>query len=844
MDNKVMRRTILLFLVIIITMITGALVFRTKLVAAGCSWFLARNGFHSINVVVRELDTRHVLIDHLYFSFSPEDQQIDCHLEQANITFEPIRLLQGWINEVAILQVAIHRQISEEKTPPPSPDLPRLIDHLWADWQSLIPLRTLEIDAFHLSGAGIPPALQQPFDLSLTNNGILQLKSSTGKGEKGAGVGLEIKKTSGRLVLNLKVDGVGEARMALIEEEHKFITNFAVELKKIYPLLNQFGMPDIPPLSQIKSGHLAGTISGDLSQLPPESLTVKAHLDKFSTTDVTAGEAGLYLKLQWMKEENGYFLHPGSLIELTAVHIPGLSLQQGNFELAGIIGREEAGINFQLDGASSWQLNQLRGKDIAAEQLQCTPNISGTISPGVSIVWFAPSFFCTGQKIAAKQLHIPKLTLQAGQENRLEIRENPALTWSLDESDWLLDIPRIKKSDLLLDLQPFSFTIGHLGNTNGYLNIDGRIAVSEVALSKGMDQTAIRDLSAQVFIGKDQIKASGTFSPGEFGQPVAVNIDHVLSTERGTLSLQTQKPLHLSKEHPASSLLAAWPYSFDADGGKLTLKLDAGWAKEKPFTAQAAINLDSVSGKWKELTFSGLSLQHNLEFFPTIASLDSMQLSLDVLNIGVPVTDINARLHLSKDSEGIDVAMEQCAFTLFDSYFTVEPFLYRTADQTSRIRVKLQHLDLAIAVPYQKVKGLEVSGSVDGMLPLEISPDGLRIEDGALWQNGPGTISYRPEDSTAMKRAGLPDFVIKAMEDFQYDSLQTKVSYQPDGQLDLSIQLQGKSPRIDTNRPIHLNLNVEQNLLYLLKSLRYSGLISQEIEKSIQKSMDGPEQVK
>jgi len=839
-----MRRTILLFLVIIITIITGALVFRTKLVAAGCSWFLAQNGFHSINVVVRELDTSHVLIDRLDFSFSPEDQQIDCRLEQANITFEPIRLLQGWINEVAILQVAIHRQVSEKKTPPPSPDLPRLIDHLLADWQSRIPLGTLEIDAFHLSGAGIPPALQQPFDLTLTNNGILQLKSNTGKGEKGAGVGLEMKKTSGRLVLNLKVDGVGEARMALFEEEHKFITNFAVELKKIYPLLNQFGMPHVPPLSQVKSGHLAGTISGDLSQLPPESLTVKAHLNKFSTTDVTAGEAGLYLKLQWMKGENGYLLHPDSLIELTAVHIPGLSLQQGNFQLAGIVRVEEAGISFQLDDASSLQLNQLKGRDIAAGQLQCTPNISGIISPGASIVRFAPSFFCTGQKIVAKQFHIPMLTLQAGQENRLEVRKNPALTWSLDESDWFLDIPRIKKSDLLLSLHPFSFKIGHLGNPNGYLNLDGRIAASEVDLSKGMYQTAIRDLSAQVFLNRDKFKASGTFSPGEFGQPVVVNIDHVLSTEKGSLFLQTQKPLHLSKERPASSLLAGWPYSFDADGGKLTLKLDTGWAREKPFTTEVAINLDSVNGRWKELTFSGLSLQHNLKLLPTIASLDSMQLSLDVLNIGVPVTDMDARLRLSKDSQGIDVVMEQCAFTLFDSYFAVEPFSYRTADQTSRIRVKLQHLDLAIAVPYQKVKGLEVSGLVDGMLPLEISSDGLRIEDGAIWQNGPGTISYRPEDSTAMKRAGLPDFVIKAMEDFQYDTLQTKVSYQPDGQLDLTIQLQGKSPRIDTNRLIHLNLNVEQNLLYLLKSLRYGGLISQEIEKTIQKSMGGPEQVK
>jgi len=837
-----MRRAVLLFFVI--ALITGALVFRTKLVAAGLSWYLARNGYQSINVVIRELDTNHIWIDRLNFSFSSKNQQIDCLLEQTNITFEPIRLLQGGINAVAILRVAIHRQVSEKNRHPPGPDLPALINYLLMDWQSRIPLETLEIDSFHLSGAGIPPGLQQPFGLTLTNNGILQLKCNTGKGENGTGVDLEMKKTPGQLVINLKVDGAGEARMEMFEEEHKFITNFTVELKKIYPLLNVFGMPDLPSLSQVKSGHLAGTISGDLGQLPPGSLIVKAHLNKFSTADFAAGGADLYLKLQRVKGKNGYYLDPDSLVEFTAVRIPGFSVQQGNFQLAGIVSVEGAGISFQLDNTSSWQLNQLKGRDIGVGQLLCTPDISGTISPDASIVRFAPSFFCTGQKIVANQFHLPKLTLQVGKENRLEVRKNPALIWSLDESDWLMDIPRIKTNNLLLELKPFSFNIGHLGNTNGYLNLNGRLAVSEVTPSKGMYQAVIRDLSSQVSLSRDRLKVSGTFSPGKFGQPFTVNIDHTLSTEKGRLSLQTQKPLLLSKEHPASSLFFGWPDSMDADSGKLTLKLDAGWASKKPFTAAAAINFDSVSGRWKELTFSGLSLQHKLNLLPTIASLDIMELSLDMLNIGFPITDMDAKLRLSKDTKGIDVAMEQCNFTLFNSYFVVEPFSYRTTDQTSRLTVKLQHLDLALLIPYQKVKGLVVKGLVDGTLPLIINSDGIHMEGGEIWQNGSGTISYQPEDSTAMKKAGLPDFVIKAMEDFRYHTLQTKASYQPDGQLDLTIRLQGKSPRIDSNRPIHLNLNVEQNLLYLLKSLGYSGAISQEIEKAIQKSMDGQEKVK
>ena len=325
-------------------------------------------------------------------------------------------------------------------------------------------------------------------------------------------------------------------------------------------------------------------------------------------------------------------------------------------------------------------------------------------------------FSAQDRKLLPINFTLPKLTLQVGKENRLEVRKNPALIWSLDESDWLMDIPRIKTNNLLLELKPFSFNIGHLGNTNGYLNLNGRLAVSEVTPSKGMYQAVIRDLSSQVSLSRDRLKVSGTFSPGKFGQPFTVNIDHTLSTEKGSLSLQTQKPLLLSKEHPASSLFFGWPDSMDADSGKLTLKLDAGWASKKPFTAAAAINFDSVSGRWKELTFSGLSLQHKLNLLPTIASLDIMELSLDMLNIGFPITDMDAKLRLSKDTKGIDVAMEQCNFTLFNSYFVVEPFSYRTTDQTSRLPIKLQHFDLALLIPYQKVKGLVVKGLVDGSI--------------------------------------------------------------------------------------------------------------------------------
>ena len=56
--------------------------------------------------------------------------------------------------------------------------------------------------------------------------------------------------------------------------------------------------------------------------------------------------------------------------------------------------------------------------------------------------------------------------------------------------------------------------------------------------------------------------------------------------------------------------------------------------------------------------------------------------------------------------------------------------------------------------------------------------------------------------------------------------------------LTISLRLEGTSPELDTSRPVHLNINTEQNLLSLLKSLRYAEGISANIDRKVRRQYE------
>ena len=120
---------------------------------------------------------------------------------------------------------------------------------------------------------------------------------------------------------------------------------------------------------------------------------------------------------------------------------------------------------------------------------------------------------------------------------------------------------------------------------------------------------------------------------------------------------------------------------------------------------------------------------------------------------------------------------------------------------------------------------------------MEITKAGINIAHGGLTnQIRGGTIRYTPESGTTQLRQNpITGITLDALKDFRYSDLQARVNYLPDGELTINLELKGISPELDENRPVHLNINTEQNLVSLLKSLRFAQGVSGSIDEQVRR---------
>lgn len=77
----------------------------------------------------------------------------------------------------------------------------------------------------------------------------------------------------------------------------------------------------------------------------------------------------------------------------------------------------------------------------------------------------------------------------------------------------------------------------------------------------------------------------------------------------------------------------------------------------------------------------------------------------------------------------------------------------------------------------------------------------------------------------------------RAMEDFHYEMLESGISYSEDGTLVLDLQLRGSSPRVDSDRPVVLNINLQEDIPALLTSLQLSGRVNDAVTERVRERL-------
>ena len=136
----------------------------------------------------------------------------------------------------------------------------------------------------------------------------------------------------------------------------------------------------------------------------------------------------------------------------------------------------------------------------------------------------------------------------------------------------------------------------------------------------------------------------------------------------------------------------------------------------------------------------------------------------------------------------------------------------------------------------QGAKKIYVTGSAGGNIPVKMNGNLFEITNGGMNAEQSGQIIYAttPEERAAANQGLRTTY--EALSNFLYVELLSSINMSPDGNSTITIKIKGSNPDYQSGRPVELNLNVQQNLLDLMRSLTISSDIEQIIsEKALQK---------
>lgn len=310
---------------------------------------------------------------------------------------------------------------------------------------------------------------------------------------------------------------------------------------------------------------------------------------------------------------------------------------------------------------------------------------------------------------------------------------------------------------------------------------------------------------------------------------------HDLDTRTGTvkfaggvISFATQR---------LSDRVSPWRGNWDLIAGNVAVDLDADWQRSGPeldINGTASMRFTDLAGNYEDTAFAGLSTELDLGYRADSGlATEPSEISVALIEMGIPIENISAGYWL--DVGGSSIAVESLEMSALGGVVHADPFSFHTERASNTLLLHAESIELDTLLTLREFEAVEVSGVINGKLPVTITGNAITIEGGTFSGVAPGgVIRYLPDTPPDENDVSSVALVRRALSNFEYESLTSDVDYSKDGDLKLKLRLTGRNPDMDENRPIVLNLGVENNVLQMLRSLRAARAVEEILERRLQ----------
>jgi Dicarboxylate transport len=312
--------------------------------------------------------------------------------------------------------------------------------------------------------------------------------------------------------------------------------------------------------------------------------------------------------------------------------------------------------------------------------------------------------------------------------------------------------------------------------------------------------------------------------------------EHSIRSDTGRMSV-TGASLSFGAQN-LSGLVAPWTDDWDVTAGIFSADLhmkwqqsDSGWQLD----GESSFDFTDLAGAYSGTAFAGLSTKLVSDFNTTSGiTVSPAQIQIDLLEVGLPIENITAYFTLRTDTLSVDVASLQ--MHAFGGVVNADPFTFELESERNTLLLHAESIELTELLTLKEFESIDLTGSIGAELPVIIEGKEVSILDGKLTGVAPGgVIRYQPDIVPDTEGTSAIGIVTDALSNFEYDTLTSTVGYSKDGDLVLQMQIAGRNPDREDNRPVVLNLGVESNIPQMLKSLQAARAVEEILEKRIEK---------
>ncbi|NTW55672.1 MAG: hypothetical protein HGB20_01345 [Chlorobiaceae bacterium] len=349
---------------------------------------------------------------------------------------------------------------------------------------------------------------------------------------------------------------------------------------------------------------------------------------------------------------------------------------------------------------------------------------------------------------------------------------------------------------------------------------------------QGNSGIELRDLSASVFGGKIA-SVPMQLAPSEGKALLTLKLNNIDLLDR----------IHLRGEYKGSlrgKISGTMPIGFDKNGFSIAnarLRSPGGGTVSVALPRQREQSLKdriiAAGGMNADYIFSEPDIVFSRDTIGrTIVRFALKKLQRITPSGGIELLDPRGKLSLLFDRENPDmVSLSDFSAQLLDGNIRIDKADYDMRKKVTETTLFLNGIPLQKLLELQGVKKIYATGTMKGSVPLRIKSDRFEIMNGGLnaEQSGQIIFSSTPEER-ATATQGLRT-TYEALSNFFYAQLLSSISMAPDGKSVITVKLRGNNPDFQGGRLVEMNLNIEQNLLDLFRSLSITSGIEQIISE-------------